>query len=95
MRHDVPPYILVDGYPARPKCINVVGLKRNNFSTEAVEALAEAYRLLFRAKVGLDNAWDILRGNGRLLPQVNHLLSFIQQQHEGSHGRGRQRRKAA
>ena len=95
VRHDVPPYILVDGYPARPKCINVVGLKRNDFAPEVIEALAEAYRLLFRAKVGLDNAWDILRSSGRLLPNVNHLLSFTQQQHEGAHGRGRERRRAA
>ena len=32
VRHDVPPYMLVEGYPARPRCINAVGLKRNNFS---------------------------------------------------------------
>ena len=31
VRHDVPPYMLVEGYPARPRCINAVGLKRNNF----------------------------------------------------------------
>jgi UDP-N-acetylglucosamine acyltransferase len=51
--------------------------------------------LLYRAKVGLDNAWEILRSNGQLVPQVNHLLSFVQGQHEGQHGRGRERRKAA
>jgi UDP-N-acetylglucosamine acyltransferase len=31
VRHDVPPYMLVEGHPAKPRCINVVGLKRNNF----------------------------------------------------------------
>ena len=29
--HDVPPYMLVEGIPARPRCINIVALKRNNF----------------------------------------------------------------
>jgi len=95
VRHDVPPYMLVEGYPARPRCINVVGLKRNNMSAEVIRALAEAHRLLYRAKVGLDNTWEILRGNGQLVPQVNHLLDFVQNQHEGSHGRGRERRRAA
>ncbi len=95
VRHDVPPYILVDGHPSKPRCLNMVGLKRNNFPPDVIEALAEAYRLLFRAKVGLDNAWDILRNNCQLLPQVNHLLSFVQSQHEGQHGRGRERRMAA
>jgi len=95
VRHDVPPYMLVDGFPARPRCINAVGLKRNNFPPDVLEGLAEAHRLLYRAKVRLEDAWEILRRGGHLLPQVNHLLSFVQSQHEGSHGRGRERRKAA
>jgi len=95
VRHDVPPYMLLEGFPAKPRCINVVGLKRNDFPPDVIQALAEAHRLLYRAKVGLDNAWEILRNSGRLVPQVNHLLSFVQEQHEGSHGRGRERRRAA
>jgi UDP-N-acetylglucosamine acyltransferase len=95
VRHDVPPYMLVEGYPAKPRCINVVGLKRNNFSPEVIECLAEAHRLLYRAKVGLDNAWEILRTAGQLVPQVNHLLCFAQDQHGGCHGRAREGRKAA
>jgi UDP-N-acetylglucosamine acyltransferase len=95
VRHDVPPYMLVEGYPAKPRCINAVGLKRNSFPPHVIQSLAEAHRLLYRAKVGLDNAWEILRNNGQLVPQVNHLLSFVQGQHEGQHGRGRERRRAA
>jgi len=95
VRHDVPPYILVDGHPSKPRCLNMVGLKRNNFPDNAIACLNEAYRLLFRSKVGLDNAWEILRNNGHLVPQVNHLLNFVQNQHEGQHGRGRERRRAA
>lgn len=95
VRHDAPPYMLLEGHPAKPRCINVVGLKRNNFPAEVLDALAEAHRLLYRARVGLDNAWQILRQRGYLLPQVNHLLSFVQTQHEGMHGRGRERRRAA
>ena len=93
--HDVPPFMLVDGHPARPRCINVVALKRNDFSTDAIHALAEAHRLLYRAKVGLDHAREILRGNDQLAPQVTELLSFVQTQQEGKHGRGRERRRAA
>jgi UDP-N-acetylglucosamine acyltransferase len=93
--HDVPPFMLVEGHPTRPRCINVVALKRNNFSPESIRCLAEAHRLLYRARVGLDHAREILRSNGNLLPQVNELLSFIQMQQEGQHGRGRERRRAA
>jgi len=93
--HDVPPFMLVEGHPARPRCINVVALKRNDFSAEVIDCLAEAHRLIYRAKVGLDHAREILRGNDQLVPQVNHLLSFIQSQQEGKHGRARERRRAA
>lgn len=93
--HDVPPFMLVDGHPTRPRCINVVALKRNDFSSQAIGCLAEAHRLLYRAKVGLDHAREILRGNNQLVPQVNELLGFVQTQQEGQHGRARERRRAA
>jgi UDP-N-acetylglucosamine acyltransferase len=93
--HDVPPYMLCEGQPARPRCINVVALKRNDFPAETIHCLAEAHRLIYRAKVGLDHAREILRSNDQLVPHVNALLSFVQDQQEGKHGRARERRRAA
>ncbi len=93
--HDVPPFMLVDGVPARPRCINVVALRRHNFSPESIESLAEAHRLLYRAKVGSVNAREILRSNYRLTPEVEHLLAFVDNQQQGKHGRARERRRAA
>jgi UDP-N-acetylglucosamine acyltransferase len=92
---DVPPYMLAEGNPSRPRCVNIVALKRHNFSADTIRALAEAHRLLFRAKVGLDHARELLRGNGQLVPEAVHLLSFLQHQHEGRNGRGRDRRRIA
>jgi UDP-N-acetylglucosamine acyltransferase len=93
--HDVPPFMLVDGHPSRPRCINVVALKRQNFPADVIHCLAEAHRLLYRAKVGLEHAREILRGNDQLLPDVLHLLDFVETQQSGRHGRARERRKAA
>ncbi|MBX7168834.1 MAG: acyl-ACP--UDP-N-acetylglucosamine O-acyltransferase [Pirellulales bacterium] len=94
--HDVPPYMLVEGHPSRPRCINVVALKRNSFGAEDIHSLAEAHRLLYRAKVGLEHAREILRNNNLLTAQVQELLLFVQTQQEGKHGRAREKvRKAA
>ncbi len=93
--HDVPPYMLVEGAPARPRCVNVVALKRNDFPAEVIRALSETHRLIYRSKVGLENAREILRSNGHFVPAVSTLLEFIGDQHEGRHGRGRDRRRAA
>jgi UDP-N-acetylglucosamine acyltransferase len=93
--HDVPPFMLCEGAPARPRCINIVALKRNEFSPHVIDCLAEAHRLLYRAKVGLEPAREILRGNNQLVPEVNHLLAFVAGQQDGRHGRGRESRRAA
>lgn len=93
--HDVPPYMLSDGNPARPRFINLVGLRRHEFPASVLEALGEAFRVIYRARVGLDHARELLRDKNLLVPAVNHLLAFIQDQHEGRHGRSRERRRAA
>jgi UDP-N-acetylglucosamine acyltransferase len=93
--HDVPPFMLVEGSPARPRCINLVALRRNNFPEDVIQALSNAHRLLYRSRVGLDHAREILRQDGKLFPQVNQLLGFIQIQQEGRNGRGRELRRAA
>lgn len=93
--HDVPPYMLCEGNPSRPRCVNLVGLKRHNFSSEAIRGLTEAYRLIYRGRVGLEHARELLRAAELLLPDVNHLLDFLQTQHAGQHGRGRDRRRVA
>lgn len=93
--HDVPPFMLAEGSPARPRCINVVALKRNDFAADVIRCLAEAHRLIYRAKVGVDHAREILRGNDQLVPHVNQLLAFLQDMQEGRHGRARESRRAA
>ncbi|QEG35018.1 acyl-ACP--UDP-N-acetylglucosamine O-acyltransferase [Bythopirellula goksoeyrii] len=93
--HDVPPYMLAEGIAAHPRCINIVALKRRDFSSDAINSLAAAHRLLYRSKVGLTHAREILRTNNQETPEVQHLLSFIDNQQEGKHGRGRELRRAA
>jgi len=72
-----------------------VALKRGGFRPESVEAISEAHRLLYRAKVGLVAARDILRSQGMLDADVTHLLEFLARQQDGRHGRARERRRAA
>ena len=45
---DVLPYILVAGYDARAIGLNLVGLKRHNFSLETTNYLRRAYKTIFR-----------------------------------------------
>lgn len=92
---DVPPFLLVEGNPSRPRCVNVVALKRNNFSNNDIKAITETYRLLFRSRVPLEMALDALRGQSLLGPHVEHMLEFIKYQQAGRHGRGREQTRRA
>ena len=93
--HDIPPFMLCEGMPARPRCVNVVALRRGGFAGDALAAITEAHRLIYRAKVGPTSAREILQSQGMLLPAVRELLDFLLHQHEGRHGRARERRRVA
>ena len=88
--HDVPPYMLVEGIAAKPRCINIVALKRSNFSNETIDNLAAAHRLLFRTKVGVAHAKEILISKNQFSTEVENLFAFMDKQQEGRHGRGRE-----
>jgi len=88
--HDAPPYMLVEGIPARPRCINIVAMKRNDFSRDAIDKLAAAHRLLYRTKVGVYHAREILGASEGITEEVEHLLTFVEGQQEGNHGRRRE-----
>lgn len=53
---DVPPYFLYSDFNIAAKGLNVVGLKRAGFSLEEVRQLKEAYRILYRAGLKLEDA---------------------------------------
>ena len=89
--HDVPRFMLVDGNPSRVRCINIVGLKRRGISLEGIESLHEAHRLIFRARMSVRHAQEILEAHGHSTPEVRSLLEFLRFQQEGKHGRGRER----
>jgi UDP-N-acetylglucosamine acyltransferase len=53
---DVPPYVMGSGNPCVPVGVNVEGLKRRGFSPEAISALRDAYKLIYRRGLSLDEA---------------------------------------
>ena len=46
--HDVPPFMIVEGNPARVRGVNVIGLERNRVPAPSIAHLKTAYRRLFR-----------------------------------------------
>ncbi len=75
---DVPPFMMVDGRPARPYGLNTVGLKRAGFSSELRMYLKQAFRILLHQNRNLSEALDEARGELPPLPEIEEFLTFIE-----------------
>ncbi|MGH8274235.1 MAG: acyl-ACP--UDP-N-acetylglucosamine O-acyltransferase [Gammaproteobacteria bacterium] len=74
---DVPPYVMAAGMPARPRGINREGLARRGFSREAIRAITEAYRLLYRSGLLLADARAALAERATGEPALAPLVEFL------------------
>jgi UDP-N-acetylglucosamine acyltransferase len=79
---DIPPYLLVAGNTAVPHGLNVRGLKRRNFSDQSIEALRQAYKLVYKSGLRLSEATEQL-AQAATNPEVRHFLDFIKQSERG------------
>ncbi len=80
---DALPYVLTVGNRARSFGINVIGLERKKFSAEAIQALKQAYRVLFRSRLTLTQALERIDREFADQPEVARLASFIRASSRG------------
>jgi UDP-N-acetylglucosamine acyltransferase len=80
---DVPPYFLVDGHPCVAHGINLVGLRRRGFSTEALRNLRRAYRVMYKSSRNLSDALEEIAGWTDAGPEVQALLEFVRTSERG------------
>jgi len=80
---DLPPYVMVGGNPVVPHGINSEGLRRRGFSTEAIAAIKQAYRILYRKGLSLAEAREQIIALAADYVEVQALADFI-----GVSGRG-------
>ncbi len=83
IKKDVPPFVIVDGSPARPRGLNTEGLKRRGFTDKAQQALRQAYKILYRSNLSLQEALAELQDMAKEQEEVAQLVSFISQQKRG------------
>ena len=74
---DVPPFCTAQGDRAELAGINSIGLARHGFSEDQIGRVKEAYRILFRSKLPLDEAVERLRTELGDQPEIQELLTFV------------------
>jgi UDP-N-acetylglucosamine acyltransferase len=78
MRMDVPPYMLASGTnPSKLFGPNIIGLRRNGFSRETIQALKKCYRIMFRSGLTVQEAAEKVRTEVESLPEVDRLVEFV------------------
>ena len=75
--HDVPPFAMIGGEPPGPHGINVEGLKRRGFAPEAVTALRQAHRTLYRAGLTLAEAREAIARQVDETPSAREPLTLL------------------
>lgn len=80
---DIPPYMIASGARAKLYGLNQIGLKRHGFSDEVIAVLKKAYKILFREKRTLKEALKKIRSELPPIPEVLHLVTFIEENKRG------------
>mgnify|MGYP001414373149 CR=1 FL=1 len=76
--HDVPPYMMVSGYPSHPHGLNTEGLKRHGFTKDDIRALRKAYKALYRSKLLLVEAKAEIEEMAKDNEKVAYFSEFLQ-----------------
>jgi UDP-N-acetylglucosamine acyltransferase len=80
---DVPPYAIAQGNHAKLFGLNIVGLKRRNFSENTIKALKDAYSIIFRSDLLLEAALKKAQDEAADCPEVRYFIQFIKESERG------------
>jgi UDP-N-acetylglucosamine acyltransferase len=80
---DVPPFILAGQEPLMFQGLNIVGLKRRNFSQDALDNLEKAYRLIYQSQLNVTQALERIKAELPMTDEIRHVVEFIERSKRG------------
>jgi UDP-N-acetylglucosamine acyltransferase len=86
IRHDVPPYLKVDG-DDKIRGVNTIGMARAGFPQKEIEELEEACRKLFYRRKPVAHAMAEIDTLNGINPYIKSLVEFLRRRDQGKHGR--------
>jgi len=76
---DVVPYLTIGGHPAKPHGINKEGLKRRDFSVDEVKSIMDAYKIIFKSGLTLDQAKQEISTLAETQPVIKIMSDFFKE----------------
>jgi UDP-N-acetylglucosamine acyltransferase len=83
VRKDIPPYVKAGRSPLSYCGINVVKLKRENFSTQAITQIQDIYRTLYLRGFNRKQALEEIKSHIALLPEGQNIVDFVTSSKKG------------
>jgi len=80
---DIPAYLTASGRPAVPRGINAEGLKRRGFDSGQIRNIREAYRVLYRRGLKLEEALAALDASARSQPELEPFVQSVRDSARG------------
>lgn len=80
---DIPPFIMVDGHPAKAYGLNVVGMERAGLPKEERLLLKRAFKIMFRSKLATKNAIESLKNDLASSPSISRIIKFLEGSERG------------
>lgn len=79
---DVPPFLLAAEFDVAAKGLNLIGLRRAGFQREQIAALKQAYKLLYRSQLSLQDALTRIEKEVAT-PEALEFVKFIRESKRG------------
>lgn len=80
---DIPPYIIGGKEPITYGGINIVGLRRRQFSRELIEDIHQAYRLIYNSHLNVQEALEQIKYEINVGPEIQYIIDFIRASQRG------------
>ncbi|HET6413322.1 MAG TPA: acyl-ACP--UDP-N-acetylglucosamine O-acyltransferase [Anaeromyxobacter sp.] len=80
---DVAPFCTVAGARAEMAGVNVVGMQRAGLAEEAIGRIKQAYKVVFRSNLGLQEAIAELSDELSGYPEIDHFIEFLKGSQRG------------
>lgn len=81
--HDIPPYTIGAGVPYKLGGLNLIGLKRHQFSLEVRKNLTKAFKWLYRSPLSYEEALEKMKGELGHCSEIQHWLGFCRNSKRG------------
>jgi UDP-N-acetylglucosamine acyltransferase len=80
---DVPPYITAGNFPLKFEGLNLVGLKRRNFTEKQIKNITDVYDILYKSGLNFGDAVKKIEIEFKPTAEVKEILNFVKSSERG------------